>query len=398
MAYVDASVMLDFVSSLAVLGLLVVGFSALAPVLKTGKLAAVGLGMFFGLVVGLQMSMPLSPTQGVIIDMRHVPIVLAGAFLGWRGLVTCLALAIAIRTGIGGVGLSAGILGMLIAGAIGDLWSRIVRPMTVHDAGKLAVLGLGVNLHMLSAFVVPADITRWYFTEAAPTIFALNVLCVPAFGWMLMREQNLSAQKAHLSASAQVDPATRLLTTDALAQEVSHFNAADGDRQVGGFVAITLKNTSWLRKTWGDGAITQALGVLRLRITDICRDNRPLGIDAQRRVLVPVTAAEMRDLRPLRKTLRRLASDTPISLDGGVEVPLAVLVESFALRHPARPEETVKDIRNSAATRRTPDTPTAQRTAKQEPDLTLPEGVGSATFRRLFRETDVHMKRLSRQS
>ncbi|WP_299613210.1 LytS/YhcK type 5TM receptor domain-containing protein [uncultured Tateyamaria sp.] len=400
MTFVGVPVLLDFVSSLAVLGLLVVGFSALAPSLTYKWFSAPLLGVFFALVVGLQMSMPLSPTDGVIIDMRNVPIVLAGAFLGLRGLLICLVISIAFRAGLGGVGTMPGIIGMLIAGGVGYAWSLAQPLLKFGDIGKLGVLGLLVNLHMLSAFTAPPQIVEWYFAQAAPTIFVLNMICVPALGWLMMRTQYLVAHQAQLAASAHVDPITRLLTTNAFAREVAHFHSADAQRRVQGMVALTLKNAAWLDKTWGETATVQALGALRVRLSEMFHDNRPLGADGQQRVLIPVTVSEMQDLRPLRHALRRLASDMPFSLDGDVEVPLSVLVETVSFRNPDNPDETLKDIRRSASVRRSGGARQgpAPRPAGRDIDMSTPAGVCSATLRRLFDETDAQLQRVARQS
>ncbi|KIC51850.1 LytS/YhcK type 5TM receptor domain-containing protein [Tateyamaria sp. ANG-S1] len=392
MAFVDATVLLDFVSSLAVLGLLVLCFSALAPALRHGWYVAPCLGVFFALVVGLQMSMPLSPTGGVIVDMRNVPIALAGAFLGLRGLVVCLCLAIAMRVGIGGVGMPAGVLGMLLAGVVGYTWAAVQDRLPLGDGGKLFMLGLAMNLHMTSAFAAPPDIMRWYFAEAAPTVFLLNLLCVPATGWLLLREQKLVARGSEASG---VDPVTRLLSVSAFSQEVAHFHGSDSDRSVTGVIAVTLKSTRWLTRTWGDRTVEQALGVLRLRIGDVLRDQRPLGIDRKERILIPVTASEMNDLRPLRTALRRCASDTPMTLDDRVNVPLAVVMETYALQHPAQPAETAREV-HRATTSRAPST--ARVAAKgsnrsHRSDGPVPNGVSKATYHRLFDETDAQMRR-----
>lgn len=399
MAFVGIPVLLDFVSSLAVLGLLVVGFSALAPGLKTGWFCAPVLGVFFGLVVGLQMSMPLSPASGVIVDMRNVPIVLAGAFLGLRGLLICLALAISMRVGIGGAGVLPGVLGMLIAGTVGHIWARFEPGLRISDTAKLMGLGAAVNLHMLSAFTAAPDITQWYFAQAAPTKFVLNLICVPAFGWLLMRTQYLVAHQTRLSAAAQVDPMTRLLTVDAFSREIAHFSAADAQRQVKGMIAITLKDANWLNKTWGETTTSQALGALRARTAEMFRDNRPLGSDGQQRMLIPVTASEMQDLRPLRRSLRRLASDTPVRLEGNIDVPLTVLVESHSFRHPDKPADTLKDIRRTASARRSADEKKSIQTprAPKGMDISTPNGVSGTTLRRLFDETDAQLRRLARQ-
>lgn len=395
MGLLGIDVLLDFVSSLAVLGLLVVGFSALGSNLKHSRFGPLVLGFVFGLVVCLQMSMPLSPAEGVIVDMRNVPIVLAGAFLGLRGLVMCLSVAIAARMGLGGVGVWAGVGGMLIAGAVGYAWSHLKQPVRTRDWAKLMALGVMVNLHMLSAFLAPLDIAIWYFREAVPTILLLNLICVPVIGVLLLREQNVADRHAKLAAAAQVDPVTRLLSLDAFAQEVSHFNASGTGARLAGVIAITIKNANWLKQTWGETAIDQSMGALRVRVADLCPDIRPLGIDSNRRMLVPVTDAEMRDLRPFRKTLRRLASDLPFTLDGNVEVPLTVVVENFSLRQPDQPGVTLSDVHRSATPRRAQ---MARKTASPQKaqsaaDSPLPSGLCNVTLGRLFEQADERLRR-----
>ncbi|MBY5934685.1 hypothetical protein KUV51_16880 [Tateyamaria omphalii] len=400
MALVDATVLLDFVSSLAVLGLLVLSFSAVAPALRSGWYVAPGLGVFFALVVGLQMSMPLSPAGGVIVDMRNVPIALAGAFLGLRGLITCLCLAIAMRIAIGGVGVPAGVLGMLLAGSVGYGWAVLKDRLPLRDSGKLIVLGMAMNLHMLSAFAAPAEIMRWYFVEAASTVFLLNLICVPSAGWLLLREQNLLARTAVLSASAKLDPVTRLLSVNAFSQEVSHFHASDRDRSVAGILAVTMKSARWLKRSWGDDAVEQALGVLRLRIGAVLPDQRPLGLDHTQRILIPVTATELSDLRPLRNAVRRSASDTPITIDNSIQVPLAVMMESYALHQPDRPDETTRDIQRATAPRSAAGPAKRNRSRHQNrpADASMPKGLCKTTYHRLFDETDAHMRRALRRT
>jgi len=394
MSYVNVDVLLDFVSSLAVLGLLVIGFSALAPRLKSGWLGAPTLGVLFGLVVAMQMSMPLSPTEGVIVDMRQVPIVLAGAFLSARGLATCLGIAIATRLGIGGAGVLPGIVGMTIAGAVGYAWALWSPRLPARDATKLVLLGLLVNLHMLSAFLAAPQIIVWYFTEAAPTIFALNLACTPAIGWLLSRERELMSTQERLVAAAHADPTTRLLSPEPFSREVFHFSASTAQRDIAGLVVLTLKNADWLSRTWGKDAIDQALGALRVRLCDTCGDNRPLGIDGARRILVPVTADEMQDLRPFRRALRIAAADEPVLIDGSVPVSLSIMVESLRLRDLRGPDSVLQDIRQSANARRSGARRGAadRNVSRKDADVRAPKGVGRAALNRMFDQADRRMK------
>ncbi|WP_299685677.1 LytS/YhcK type 5TM receptor domain-containing protein [uncultured Tateyamaria sp.] len=395
MSFIGIAQLVDFVSSIAVLGLLVIGFSAAGPAFKGGRFGPLLQGLLFGLVVSLQMSMPVSPAEGVIVDMRNVPIVLAGAFLGLRGLMMCLCIAVAVRIGLGGVGVLPGVVGMLIAGAVGYAWSRFAATLISQVWIRLAVLAVAVNLHMLSAFLAPHAILVWYFQAAAPTILVLNLISVPIIGLLLLREQVRDETHARLAASAKLDPATRLLALDGFAHEVSHFNASGHDDGIAGVIAVTLKNTRWLKQTWGSAAVDQTLGALRVRVAGLLQDNRPLGIDAARRLLVPVTEAEMLDLRPMRSTLRRLVADTPFLLDGNVEVPLSVLVENFRLRQPGQPATTAEDVERSASKRRVArrDQSAGNWTHTPNNEPPLPAGLSRATMGRLFDLADAGLRR-----
>ncbi|MEO1362386.1 MAG: LytS/YhcK type 5TM receptor domain-containing protein [Pseudomonadota bacterium] len=393
MGFIATPELLDFVSSLAVLGLLVLGFSALSPALKSSRIGSALQGLLFGLVVELQMSMPLSPADGVIIDMRNVPIVLAGAFLGLPGLLMCLGLAVATRIGLGGVGVLPGVVGMLIAGTVGYAWSRAMPRINRAPWIKLLLLGGAVNLHMLSALLASAKIMTWYYLEAAPTVLILNLSCVPLIGALLLREQKAAAAQARLAAAAQLDPATRLMALDAFAREVSHVNASgDGTRFVG-VVAITFRNAGWLARTWGAGAFYQSLGAMRVRINALCADQRPLGIDHRQRLLLPVTEAELRDRGPFRETIRRLATDAPFVLDDDVEIPLSVVIENFRLHRPDNPAITASDVRRSAVARRR--TPPAPHTVDPEKGAPLPDGLSDATLGRLFDRAEAGLTRVA---
>ncbi|WP_116598969.1 LytS/YhcK type 5TM receptor domain-containing protein [Primorskyibacter marinus] len=101
----------DFAGPIGLLCVLIVGVGEIRRWLSSPQQAQYVLGAIFGLVAVIEMEMPISPFEGVIIDLRIVPVILAGAFLGWRGLAVCLVMAIATRVYTGGVGASSGIAG-----------------------------------------------------------------------------------------------------------------------------------------------------------------------------------------------------------------------------------------------------------------------------------------------
>ncbi|MEM7721041.1 MAG: LytS/YhcK type 5TM receptor domain-containing protein [Pseudomonadota bacterium] len=121
---IEFEVIMDFAGSLAVVAILASGYGTLQRYLQQPAAARVVLGVLFGLVAWAQMHAPFEAMPGLIVDLRNVPVALAGAFLGRRGLLACLMIGLAARLQIGGVGALAGCLGMVIAGCAGLLWAH----------------------------------------------------------------------------------------------------------------------------------------------------------------------------------------------------------------------------------------------------------------------------------
>ncbi|MEL6586811.1 MAG: LytS/YhcK type 5TM receptor domain-containing protein, partial [Pseudomonadota bacterium] len=231
---------LDFLGPLAVL----VG---LCYVYGYGRRALPGIGpdamgLLFGCVAALQMHMPFEPVPGLIIDMRNFPVALAGAFLGVRGLSFCLIVACVARFYLGGVGMGAGVIAILLAGAAGVVWAQIAN--AVQGAGRRSVpmlLALGplMSVHMAAVIVLPADLAMWFLREAAPVILVLNLFVLPVAAWLMDREaarqRKVTQQALPL---AQEDGAT--LGT---ARDLSHALtlAMDAPRYAGGAYAMAIR-------------------------------------------------------------------------------------------------------------------------------------------------------------
>ena len=86
---------------------------------RLDRLGPEGLGMIFGLIAGIEMLTSFAIQPGLIVDLRNVPIALAGAFLGVRGMVAAVGIAVAVRLSLGGVGATSGAIGIAVAGCAG---------------------------------------------------------------------------------------------------------------------------------------------------------------------------------------------------------------------------------------------------------------------------------------
>ena len=123
--------------------------------LKREPLQSLALGLLYGLVAVMAMSIPMELQPGVIFDGRSVVLGLAGLFTG--SLTTLIACVIAVlwRVQIGGAGVFTGIGSIVISGLAGIVYSRLVRKKGMHlTHGRLFLFGL--SLHAILAL--------WFFT------------------------------------------------------------------------------------------------------------------------------------------------------------------------------------------------------------------------------------------
>ncbi|MEM9795015.1 MAG: LytS/YhcK type 5TM receptor domain-containing protein [Pseudomonadota bacterium] len=186
----------QFVGCLAVIGMLAVAYGATRRVLPGTTLAPTLLGVLFGAMAVVQMFQPLEIADGVIVDGRTIPVALAGAFLGLRGLLLCMAIAITARIGIGGIGWSAGVTAILVSGMAGAAWSRLTSNNGDRGLGDLTLLAAMMSSHVVGALLLPAEIALTFIRDAMPVVLMLNFIAVPAIGALLEREDRAMKEEA----------------------------------------------------------------------------------------------------------------------------------------------------------------------------------------------------------
>ena len=88
------------------------------------QLSSSGCAIFLGTLMGLAaialMLMPAMPVSGVFIDLRVVPVALAGLFGGPLAAIAASVIASVFRLQAGGAGIVAGVLAIAVAGAAGS--------------------------------------------------------------------------------------------------------------------------------------------------------------------------------------------------------------------------------------------------------------------------------------
>lgn len=181
----DPALVLDVLSALALLALLSLAYGHLRPRWRASWLAPVGMGLAFGLVAALMMTAPLGSVAGLIVDLRAVPVALAGAYFGWRGLAGCLAVALVMRWQIGGIGLIPDVVGLGLAAGAGLVWGRLTRVDRRRGLRAHLALALLMSGNLASAVLLPAPLAGWMLTRAAPWLLVIYLAAVPLLANLL---------------------------------------------------------------------------------------------------------------------------------------------------------------------------------------------------------------------
>ncbi|MBP1806585.1 diguanylate cyclase [Rubellimicrobium aerolatum] len=201
----------DSTGSIAFMCLLAVGYGVVVRQDLPGAWARTLLGAMFGLAAMVSMLDPSPVAPGVFVDLRNLPIALAGAFLGLRGAAVAMAMAVVLRLGIGGSGMWAGAAGILIAGGIGLAWNRGTRGRGRRSARAVLVLALLTSSHVLSSLLLPWPTALRVIGATLPVLLPLHVLGVLAAGVLIERERAAHARERRLRLEAHHDALTGLL-------------------------------------------------------------------------------------------------------------------------------------------------------------------------------------------
>lgn len=299
----STSVFFDIAAALAITALLAESYGFVRRKMGGTNYAPLILGVLFGLMALTQMFTPVEPYEGVFIDMRCVPITLAGAFLGWRGLIPCLAIGVATRYGLGGVGTAAGITGMFVAGFVGILWARKTAHMKRRGLGMLMVLAGAMSTHVATAILVPYDAAVWFFSVAATPMVIVNLVAVPFIGMLLERENRRIQEENRMSAAVTRDPDTGLLTGPAFVRDLTNTYATRPFGTFAGFLTISTDTGMRLSMTGllGDNnrtpvdAQTLAMNMDHANLAGMCADGS---------TLVPLTAWEVENISRIKSGIR----------------------------------------------------------------------------------------------
>lgn len=321
------AILLQFTGSLAVLAVLASLFGLIRAQLRD-KAAQVALGVCFGLVAVFQMNSPLELEPGLIVDMRNLPVALAGAFLGWRGALACLAIAVGTRFAIGGVGMQAGMVAMCLACGAGALWSRLTYRLSARSWPQLFLLAVMMSFHLLAAFMMPWPVLIKFFSEGVPYIVSLNLLAVPLVAALLEVERVRMSRAKLARTEDAMDLQSGLMRFDLFARDVKTLSRNGDDLTAAGLMVVRFDDFDRVERDFGADGVGQILLASRLRAQSLIKPDAPMGLTEDLRIVMPLDFHQIADRDRLETQMRRSITDQSIMLPDGTTYRPKVMVST----------------------------------------------------------------------
>ena len=340
-AYFD--VLADFAGSLAIVATLAWWYGSLNRRIGGGRVGPIFVGVLFGLVAAVQMHMPLEPYPGLIIDMRVVPVALAGAFLGSGGLLVCVGIAMVTRYQIGGVGMEAGLAVIIMAGLAGLLWSAMTSGLRRRRLAHFIGLAMLASTSVVAGLLLPPYLAAWFMTTAAPAVVLTYLLVIPVIA-MIMERARLRLVEDKSVAAPEIDPASGLSTKQAFARRIASISASSTSPRVTTVLVIGMRQRRFLSSYWEQDMVDHVLSGLRLRIEGLVHYGADLGRTRDGDILVGLTAEEAGDIDAIGTNIQRAVADKKIALPGGEVARVTVSDRLVELSDPASSAAVMTDL------------------------------------------------------
>jgi hypothetical protein len=331
----------DFTSIVGLLTLFVASYGTLRRRLPGTRLAPQLLGLLFGAAAACQMKLSGVP-PGVAADPRIVPVVLAGAFLGLRGMVIAAGIATAMRLSIGGIGTASGVAAIWSAGGLGLLWSYATIGPARRGRGSLVALGGVACLTLASAALLPEDAGLRFLVEAGPGLAATYLLVVPALAALLERQRVAMQREAWLRAAAASRADPDLAGPEALTLALARAEGSGRFRDGVDMLVLHVRSARFALSLWGAEVEVAVLRALRTRIRAALPHGAEMGMGTHGELLVflergPAGAAEREMTR-----LCAIASTERYRVPGMASVRLVVTGRATGFAHLPRWSEVVR--------------------------------------------------------
>lgn len=331
-------------SALVIVAMLAWCYGAIHRRTEGRRFGPVLLGAVFGLVAAIQMHMPIEAVDGLTFDLRVVPVVLAGAFLGSEGLAVCLVLAAASRVQIGGLEMVEGLVSILIAGIAGLVWSGWTSSRRRRGILHFAALGGLTCLSLVVVFLLPRELPGADLQTVLIILGPVYLAVVPVIA-MLMEKARLALVEARRpGASSLFDPESGLPTKRAFAGRVSSLAAEAASPPVTSVLVLALRQKRFLQSYWGQEAVDHVISTVRTRVEGLVEHSDLIGCTPDGNILVGLTAAEGDASSDIRTSIERAIADRRVTLPGGEAARVTVWSDLVPLSEPGNTDAVLADL------------------------------------------------------
>ena len=175
----------------------------------TPRWETVATALTFSVAAAVSMTFPLRLAPGIVFDLRHVFLVLAGPFGGLPAALVTATATSGLRFLEGGVGLYAGLVGIAISttAGLGFAWLNRKRDYTL---AKVSMLGLLASVSITSLFVLPLPMALEIMGRISIPIIIVNFVGVMIAAESLNRLRRQMHREQTLARDISTDALTGL--------------------------------------------------------------------------------------------------------------------------------------------------------------------------------------------
>jgi diguanylate cyclase len=253
----EADLIVAFVQAAGTMALTAMAFgiiirTAFSPVQKS-----LLVGILFSFTAIFAMLTPFEFAPGVIVDGRGIMVGLGAAFGGIPAAIVVSISASAARLYIGGSGAIAGIMGIILAAALGLIWMRMSRCSKRPKINHLIFGGAFISLQFLTVYLLPIELANKLMVNVFPILFPAYIMSAVVLGTLIERERKLIESARKLEAAANTDALTGLMNRRGL--EISIASTQQNSGKVDSVVVFDLDHFKSVNDKFGHEGGDQAL-------------------------------------------------------------------------------------------------------------------------------------------
>lgn len=232
----------------------------------------VTMGVACGFVAVVAMLDPIMIDTGVQIDGRNLFIGIAGVLGGFFGAIIAAAVAIIARVIIGGVGVPAGVAGILLCAAVGAIWSCVDKRGYLRKRWRWPAFGAMLCLSIPSLLLLPVPIGSQAIIAGGPYLLLVYLLGALLVGVFLNKEFQFLLSYETVTRDSEIDPLTGALNRRGFTKGFAQKKIAEG--QISCLVMmLDVDRFKLINDNYGHDVGDRVLVAVATRVKSVLRSN-----------------------------------------------------------------------------------------------------------------------------